>query len=190
VARLFAGCGARVADADRIAREILGTRAVRAALRRAWGAGVLGRAGRPDRAAIARIVFRDPRALRRLNRLVHPRVVARIRRDVARWRKGGRPVVLDVPLLLETPLRRLCTTLVFVDAPPARRARRTERARSWPKGEVARRERFQSGLARKRRLAGAVIDNGGSRAATSRQVARLYRSLRGRAGGPAPRSPR
>jgi dephospho-CoA kinase len=185
VARLLAGHGARVLDADRVARGVLASPPVRAAVRRAWGSGVIGRDGRPDRAALARIVFRDGRALRRLNRLVHPRVVARIRRDATRMRRGRRPVVIDAPLLLETPLRRLCGLLVFVDAPVARRARRTARERGWAPGELARRERFQAGLARKRRLADVVIDNGGPVAATARQVARLWPTLM--AGRPAPR---
>jgi dephospho-CoA kinase len=184
VARLLAGHGARVLDADRAAQEVLASPPVRAALRRAWGAGVIGADGRPDRSALARVVFNNPRALRRLNRLVHPRVVERLRRETSRLRRGRRPVVLDVPLLVETPLRRLVTVWVFVETPAAQRARRTARDRGWAPGEAARRERFQSGLALKRRLADVVIDNGGGPAATARQVTRLARAL----AGPGPRS--
>jgi dephospho-CoA kinase len=179
VARLLARRGARVFDADRIARRVLSSPAVRAAVRRLWGPAAIGRGGRPDRAAIARIVFDDPRALRRLNRLVQPRVVAGLRRAVIRGRRGRRPLVLDVPLLLETPLRRLCTAFAFVEAPAALRARRTSRARGWPLREFARRERFQEDLDLKRRLADVRIDNGGPLAATERQVASLWPTLCG-----------
>ncbi len=177
VARLLAARGARVLDADRIGRDILVSRPVRAAVRRIWGPGAIGRDGRPDRAALARIVFGDAAALRRLNRLIHPRVRARIRREVARRRRDRRPLVLDVPLLLETPLRRLCTVILFVDAPARVRSRRTARTRGWTPGEFARRERHQAALARKRRAADVVIDNGGTRAATRRQVAAFWRTL-------------
>lgn len=178
VARLLAAHGARVLNADRIARRVLASPPVRAAVRRTWGPGVMRRDGRPDRAALSRLVFRDPGALRRLNRMIHPRAIARIRRDAARWRHGRRPVVLDVPLLLETSLGRLCRVMLFVDAPAPARAQRTARTRGWTLREFARRERFQAGLARKRRRADVVIDNGGTRAATARQVAAFWRSLR------------
>jgi len=178
VARLLAARGARVHEADRIARDVLDSPRIRAAVRRRWPAAA-GPRGRVDRAALARILFRDPVALRRLNRLVHPPVIARIRRDVNRERKGRIPIVLDVPLLLETPLRRLCTTWVFVAAPAAVRARRTARSRGWSLREAARRERCQTGLARKRRQADVVIDNGGPLAATARQVAALWKTLHG-----------
>jgi dephospho-CoA kinase len=177
VARLLAARGARVLDADRIARAVLNLPAVRAAVRRAWGPGVIGRDGRPDRKALARIVFRDASALRRLNRQVHPRVVERIRQETARLRRGRRPIVIDAPLLLETPLHRLCDRLVFVEAPPRTRALRAARERGWAPGELARRERFQADLDRKRRRADTVIDNGGPWASTARQVARVWQTL-------------
>jgi dephospho-CoA kinase len=177
VARLLASRGARVIDADRIARDVLEEPDIRSGLRRRWGDAVMDSGGRPDRAALARLVFRDRRALRRLNRLVHPRVIARIRRILARWRGDPRPVVLDAPLLLETSLWRFCTLRVFVDAPATVRARRTTRGRGWTPREFARRERFQTGLARKCRLADARIDNGRGLGATSRQASLLYRFL-------------
>lgn len=186
VARLLRARGARLIDADRIAHEALQAPAVRRAVRALWGREVFDRRGHVDRRALGRRVFRDRRALRRLNALIHPRVRARIRERLRRWGRGARPIVLDVPLLLESPLRRACGWLVFVDAPARVRALRTARAHGWSLREFARRERFQAALGRKRRLAHARIDNGGALRETSRQVARLYRWIAGRPPDPKP----
>ena len=176
VARLFAALGARVIDADALAHEALDDRDIRAAVRARWGPEVFGADGRVDRRALGRRVFADRRELARLTRLIHPRVRSRAQALLKRW--AGRTVVLDVPLLLESPLRRAVTRWVFVRAPAAARARRTARTRGWNAGEFARRERFQAGLARKRRRADAMIDNGGTPAGTRRQVAALWAELR------------
>lgn len=179
VAGLLRARGARVIDADRLAHEALRAPAVRRAVRARWGDAVLDAKGRVDRAALGRRVFGDPRALRRLNGLIHPRVRARIRERLRRARRGGRPIVLDVPLLMESPLRRACAWLVFVDAPAAVRARRTARARGWSPREFARRERFQADVRRKRAAAHVRIDNGGTLRDTARQVALLYQFVAG-----------
>ena len=71
--------GARVVDADRVAREVTapGT-PVHAAILRRFGASVTAADGTVDRAALGRVVFADPAALRDLEALVHPAVRPRI----------------------------------------------------------------------------------------------------------------
>ena len=80
VARALEADGAVIIDADALGHEV--TRDdpdVRAALSAEYGADVYGPGGL-DRARVAARVFRDVEARERLNRLVHPRILERMRR--------------------------------------------------------------------------------------------------------------
>ena len=182
VARRLAGPAGRVIDADRLAREVLESESVAPRLAEALGARVLDAAGRPDREALAALVFSDPGARARLEALVHPIVLERVRAELAAARAAGVPrAVLDVPLLLENDaahdLRRWCDVLVFVDSDPLERDRRAVARRGWSPGEVERREAAQMPLAEKRARADRVLDNRGSLEDLERAVAQLLGEL-------------
>ncbi|MDP6370080.1 MAG: dephospho-CoA kinase, partial [Planctomycetota bacterium] len=155
VARFLAGEGGTVLDADVLAREALETPAVIQAITSAWGSDLLGENGLLSRPALARRVFDDPQARRWLEGLTHPAVRARIRAGLEEARSLGRgPIVLDVPLLLESNssegLAALCDSLIFVASDPTHREARARQTRGWPAGEVARREATQLPLPEKR----------------------------------------
>ena len=183
VARLLAGAEGRVLCADALAREALESPAVVSRIREAFGEGVLDGSGRPDREALAALVFADPEARRRLEGWTHPAVRARILEGLAEARAAGIPlVVLDVPLLLENDAQHglvsQCTALVFVDVSDAERDRRARDERRWKPGEVARREAAQLPLSEKRKRADFVIRNEGS----EEQLERAVRAVRERIG--------
>jgi dephospho-CoA kinase len=71
-----------------------------------------------DRAALGRVVFGDTAALKRLERILHPKVAAEERRFLAGCaRRRTAIVVRDVPLLYETGGDRRCDAVVVVSAP-------------------------------------------------------------------------
>lgn len=160
--RIRALAPAAVVDADALASEALAAAAGDGRLAAALGPETVTAEGAPRRDAIAARVFRDPTARLRLEELVHPPVLAAIRERVAAHHRGEGPslLVLDVPLLVETGLDRLCDVLVFVDAPAeVRRARAL--ARGLAAADWERREAAQEALARKRVRADAVIRSDG-----------------------------
>lgn len=173
VAAIFIKQGARGIDADLLGHRILELPAVRAALVRDWGTGIL-RDGRVDRAALARLAFRSRKTVARLNRRVHPEILREIRRQIARARGW---VVLDAALLFETGADALCDRIVFVSAPRALRARRV-RSRGWGPGEIRRRERFQLPVGYKKKKADYVIDNTGPASRTEAQTRTICDELR------------
>ncbi len=175
VGRLLARKGARIIDCDRIVARLLDRPAIRRAARRAFGRGVLASGGRIDRRALADRVFPDPAALRRLERILHPPTLATVNRALAAARREKLPAaVIDAPLLLETGLSRRCDLLLFVDAPLAARRRRVTANRGWRPGELARREKMQWTLAKKRRMCDTVLPNRGSIPELSRHVEKLW----------------
>lgn len=112
--------GARVLSADDMVREL--TTPGSAVVRRI-GAEVGERFVRPDRSldrvALAEAIFRDPDVRLRLEAVVHPQVIARIRSEVARARNLNDPagvLAVEVPLLYEVGMEDCFDEVVVVAA--------------------------------------------------------------------------
>jgi dephospho-CoA kinase len=181
VARELAGPAGVVLDADREVHEVLRRPEVLDALRAEHGAGIVGPDGALDRAALARIVFADREARRRLEALTHPLVRANLRSRLEAARASGVPrIVLDVPLLLENDAQHglvaECDALVWIEAEPATRAARAAATRGWSPDEVARREAAQWPHDAKRARARHVVENDGTLDDMRRAVARVLRA--------------
>ncbi|MBO8127002.1 MAG: dephospho-CoA kinase [Firmicutes bacterium] len=119
VAQIFRQKGAKLIDADQIAREIVepGEPALEE-IAATFGQEVLTESGELNRRALAEKVFGNQAALRRLNRITHPRILRVIRRRVVEYRKAGAQIiVIDAPLLIETGLQKLVDKVVVVSAP-------------------------------------------------------------------------
>ena len=137
------------------------------------------REGRVDREALRDRVLRDPAALGRLERIVHP-LVRRAERDflAAARRRGERLAVLDIPLLFETGGRPHVDQVIVVSAPAA-----VQRARVLARRGMTE-ERLKAILARqmpdslKRRKADHIVQTGLSRHAAQRQIRQIVRELR------------
>ena len=189
VARLLAGHGAEVVDADEVTRELQrpGARVYEDTVNR-FGPEVLGRDGGLDRAALARVVFTDPSALADLEALTHP-AVHDVMAERAAAARDARAVVLVVPLLLEVGHYQVDGVIV-VDCPVETVVSRLAERRGMGEAEV--RARLARQLPREERLAGAdvVIDNSGPPEALPPQVERAWAWILAGAGGsgvPAPR---
>ena len=113
--------GVRVIDADHEARLVLApeTPEVEAVYKR-FGATLRRPNGELDRAALGRIVFADPTALRDLEAIVHPAVRPRILAaiDVAET-AGARAVAIEAIKLVEGGLAELCDEVWLVTCDPA-----------------------------------------------------------------------
>ncbi len=162
IGAMFADLGAVVLDADRIAHECLTHDDVKESIRQRFGATVFD-GDAIDRAALGKRVFDSNAERRALESIVHPCVRESIERRLQQARNDPRVplVVLDVPLLLESPLNHACDARVFVDAPRDERLRRVMTTRGWDETELDRRERAQIALDAKRRAADHVIANSG-----------------------------
>jgi len=180
VARALAELGAGVLDADGVGHEVLRTPEVEEIVRKHWGEGVFGPDGHVDRKRLAGVVFGDsPLAVesrKRLERILHPEIERRLRREAERMAASGLPAaVLDAPLLSEAGWVGQCDLLVYVDAPrPLRLARAQQRG--WNEKDFAAREGVQESLDSKRRLADWVIDTSRSPEDTRAQVERFWHS--------------
>jgi dephospho-CoA kinase len=185
VASMLREMGARVIDADQVAREVVaagsGTLAEIAAR---FGTGVLRPDGTLDRTAMAEKIFSDSEARAALNAITHPRIRARIAERISELQAEdpAAVIVVDVPLLLDTAGPSVYTFdgIVVVFADEAQQVRRlSERARV-SEDEARRRLRSQRPLRDKVPEATWVIDNSGTQAQTREQVKALWELWRSR----------
>ena len=176
--------GAAVVDGDTAARAVVepGQPALREIVEE-FGEVVLGRDGRLDRPAMAQLVFTDEAARLRLNAITHPRVREWMAARVGEEAGGGAEVVvMDIPLLYESPLGDEVAEVIVVWVPMEVQAERSV-ARGMDEADVRARIAAQMPIDDKRRRATHVIDNSGSEEATRAQVEKLWLELTGREPG-------
>jgi dephospho-CoA kinase len=165
VAEVWSAAGALVIEADRVGHEVTDDDpGVRAALAAEYGAAVYGPDGRLDRERVAARVFADPAARAWLDRLVHPALVAGLRRrlDVLRSRGWRGVVVLDAALLLEWGMERDCDAVVAVTAPETEQVRRLMRSRGWSAAQARARLAAQRTNEAFAEAADVTLENAGS----------------------------
>jgi len=179
--------GIVVIDADVVAREVLepGEPALDAVVAR-FGSDLLRADGSIDRAALGRVVFADPAALRDLEAIVHPAVRPRIvaaMDDAAT--DGAEAVVVEAIRLVEGGLAAVCDECWLVACDPAiQRARLVGRGSST--ADAAQRIEAQAGLTdRIAPAATRVIDTSGSDATTRALVEDALESALRPSGDPA-----
>lgn len=184
VARTLASEGAVVIDADALGHQVTDRNPeVRRALQKEYGAGVYKEDGTLDRAQVAARVFADPDARRRLDQLVHPRILEAIRERVDGLRAEGTRgvVVIDAALMLQWGLERHCDAVLAVTAPDAEKVRRLGTARGWTETEARARLGAQWTDERYASAADLTIDNHGSLGELEDAARHALRTLRQRA---------
>jgi dephospho-CoA kinase len=171
--------GAVVVDADKIVRELQqpGTE-VYEEIVEAFGPEVVAPDGSLDRERLAKIVFGEPEALERLNRITHPRVGERFAERVTELRETDRIVVLDIPLLgaSREGSGRVADAVVVVTASEEVRLQRLV-ARGMSAEDAEARMAAQITDDERRKIADRVLDNDGSVDELEAQVDELWRAL-------------
>ena len=126
VSSLFAENGYTVVDADIIAKNIMKSdKKLKDKIKTVFGEEYVDLNGEVDRKALGKLVFADKEKRELLNSVTHPSIYEEIVRQV---KSGGEKVALDVPLLIGSPLIKLCDITVAVLADTEKRiARITER---------------------------------------------------------------
>jgi dephospho-CoA kinase len=177
VAAMLRELGARVLDADAIARDeqSRGTTGYSAIVQQ-FGTEVLGPDKEIDRRKLGDIVFADPRRLEQLERILHPRVIARIL-EARKMLGDDQVLVVEAIKLVETSLRNACDRIWVVVASRDRLVERVA-ARGMSEAGVAARLAAQASEAELRRAADVVIENDGDRDALRAAVAVAWSEVR------------
>ena len=153
--------GAVLVDADAIVRDLQkpGKPVFKKMVER-WGEKIITNEGELDRQAVADIVFKDAEELAALNEIVHPLVREEIANQREKYMKGNAPIILDIPLLIESGYENL-SGIIVVDLHTEEAVERLVKYRGFSREDAL--NRISSQVDREERLSKAdfVIDNNG-----------------------------
>lgn len=173
----LAELGAAVIDTDLIAREVAAPgQPALTEVAEAFGSRLITPEGNLDRRALREIVFADPDARKRLEAILHPRIVERVKQGIEQHTDAPY-IVLVVPLLIETGLFKDAEHIVVVDVPEQIQIDRLTRRDDITQAQAQNILAVQA--TRQQRLAHAthVLDNSGSLEKLLEQIDRLHRKL-------------
>ncbi len=183
VVRFLGSLGATVIDADAIVHELQapGTPLLDE-IAEAFGSDLIDTEGNLDRNALGATVFRNPADRRRLEQIVHPKVIATIADRVATAQAADAPlIVVDIPLLFDrresSPNPESTPSFdatVLVYAPEQQQIERQMKRDSCDREAALQRIHAQLSIESKKAMADVVIDNTGSLEETRRQTRMLF----------------
>ena len=117
VSKIFASFGAKVLDADEVAREVLlPGQPAWTRLRQVFGEEFFHPDGTVKRKQLRKLVFADPEKRSQLNAIVHPEVMREINRrsEILSSSAQNGVLLVDVPLLLEVGVANRFDKVVVV----------------------------------------------------------------------------
>ena len=187
VGQIAGDLGARVIDSDQTVRDLLANDPELAgSIQDAFGSAVM-LDGRPDRVALARIVFNDSDALARLEELIYPRVGERTAELLAEPTTAPATIIEAIKVVEGPSVQRLDALWIVESTPELQVERAAATGRISP-AEARRRLAVQSSADDKERLFRARrggrpvwrIDNGADMDALELCVAAVWRETLGR----------
>lgn len=140
-----------------------------------FGRWILAPDGQIDRSRLGRVVFSDPRALQRLESILHPLVRQAV--DILIRRSKQQVIVLEAIKLLESPLRQGCDIIIVTCASPAVQLARLMQKRGMSEESARQRIAAQPSQEEKMAAANYIIRNESSFEDTWRQVDATWQAI-------------
>ncbi len=164
--------GAKIIAADEMGWSVLakGTTEYRR-LVKTFGRAILTKAGNIDRRALGKLAFASKTSLAKLNAIVHPALLERVRKEINRNRKGL--VVVDAALLFVWGLDKEVDVAILVTAADRLKTKRLVDA-GMKEEDVVARLKLQPPDAKIWRRADFVLENKGSFAELRRKCRALW----------------
>ncbi len=177
VGRMLAELGVEVIDADQLTHIVLAPDgAAYSVVVAAFGVDILAPDGTIDRGKLGGIVFSDAEALTQLERLVHPPVVAEVRRRIAA--STAPIVVVEAIKLLESGVADDYDAIWVTTCPETAQVKRLMKSRRLTRAEALRRIHAQPPQAEKLARADVVIDTSGSLDETRAQAIAAWEAIK------------
>jgi dephospho-CoA kinase len=180
VSEAFARLGAKVLDADEVAREVvLPGQPAWLKLQQAFGPEFFLPDGEVNRSKLRRLVFADPEERGKLNAIVHPEVMREIdfRFEQLTSSAEHAVVLVDIPLLIEVGVAHRFDKVVVVYANESVQVMRLMQRDGLSREEARQGLSVQIDLREKAKKADFVIDNSGTPGETQVQVEKVWQEL-------------
>ena len=181
VSRIFKKYGIPVIDADKIARDVVkkGSYGLKKIVDE-FGKEYLNPDGTLNRKKLADLIFSNKEAKERLEKIIHPLVRRKEAEIIEKIREKDKdiPIVVDVPLLIETGSYKNYDKIIVVYVPESIQIERLMKRDGLTYEEALNRVRNQMNIEEKIKFADYVIDNSGSIEDTEKQVVKILEEIR------------
>ncbi len=178
VARLFERHGAFVISADQIGREVVErNRGILRELVRAFGAEILTPGGKLRRRRLGELAFATPIGKRKLDKIVHPRLLRELSRQASRALRKHSLVVIDAALLVDWKWDKKVQYTVLVHSRNEIKASRLLK-KAYSRDEIETRINSQKDFIELRKHANFIIHNNKSLDSLEVQVEKLIEKLK------------
>jgi dephospho-CoA kinase len=176
VGNMLVDLGAELIDADQVAhRVILPGGSAYQSVKHTFGEEILTPEGLIDRRILGAIVFSDPEALRLLESIIHPPVIACVNQRIEASR--AQVVVIEAIKLLESGMGDDYDAIWVTTCPEELQLARLEKIRLLEHKDAVRRLQAQPPQQEKIERADVVIDTSGSIEKTRVQVKKAWRII-------------
>ncbi len=175
VAKILARHGAVIIDADKIGHEVIKPQQKAwHGIVKAFGSKVLNKGGVINRKKLAKIVFSDISALKKLDKITHPEILKTVRRQIRAAKR--KLVVINAAILAEMKLIPLVDKVIVVLAGKNIRLKRLIRS-GRSRSDALARIKAQASDAQYRKLGDIVIVNNGTIKGLVKKVNRLITEI-------------
>ena len=177
VASIFKGYGAKIIDADAIMRSLIGPKGkCIKKVAKVFGHVILPTSNQINRVVLAKIVFKDPRELKKLTDILYPVGLKEVKQQIIKNKKS-KFIVLDVPLLFEAGWDKLTDINIVVRSSQTLQIRRLIKRTGLTKANILKRIQSQMSINEKIQRADMVVDNKGTLENTRAQVRAIVNRL-------------
>lgn len=165
VSSYLAQKGYQILDADRFSHEAYLDPTIRKKIARSFGSDLLTPDG-INRAKMLSLISSNPKKRSRLEAIIHPYVYQKTKQAIE---EGKAPkIAIDMPLLLTSPFLNQCDLVIGISAPEEIREKRLLARGVDPKRALSLNHSFP--LARLKKVAGIMLDGGGSLSSLKKQL--------------------
>ena len=162
VVNLLKKRGFSMIDADLIAHEQLEN--CKGEIVREFGEQILDEAGKIERKKLGVIVFREPKKLKNLEQILHPKIKAEILSKASQLERLGQVYFVDIPLFFEKKERYAeFKNVAVIYAPKELLLSRLMSRNALSLEEAKARVELQMDIEQKREMANFIIKNSGDR---------------------------
>lgn len=180
VAKIFKELGAKVIDADKIAREVVepGEAAWQEVVEE-FGGNILNPDGSINRKKLGEIIFNDDKKREQLNRITHPRIMTKLKETIDNYKKENvKLVIIEAALIVERGgLLKLIDELIVVSADAETQIERIMTRDGLRRDEALSRMESQMPISEKTKHATYIIDNSESLEETRKQVEEVWEKI-------------
>lgn len=185
VANIFQKHGFTVINSDQIGHECLTIPKIAESIIQEFGREIVTQ-NTIDRNKLGKIVFSDPKKREKLNKIVHPFVIEKIKKIIEKKiQDGERAIIIESALILEegdTFFPQWLDKLILVLAPDELRIQRLLKHRNLSKEEILARMRSQKSPEEKIPFANWIIVNDDDFVKLNREVEKIIKEIRSEIG--------